>query len=174
MFHSCLGTRSYMSRTSKTWCMIAVVVLTGCACCGFFALFSAVSGSYSDLLSIVNIVILSVVFLIICVTGAVHYHEINQATSSGDRVHGVCLSSFSEPACTTRMEDFNETDVCPICLSALVEMGTETRRMTCCSNYIHGQCILKYCLAHVTCHQTLPPCVFCRGTLAVGTAPVSA
>lgn len=149
---------------TKILCVAAVAVIAGMACCTCFALCSSAIGGSSEVLSIINILILSVVFLVICATGAYHCYEITQRKSQASTSHRLNLNR-----CTSVVTHVSDValDVCSICLVSLLEGHESILRMSCCSKQLHAGCFSSYCSTYLDSHHTLPSCVFCRGLLEI-------
>lgn len=145
-------------------CAAASVLLGACVCSALFALISPVSASCSDLLSIINIIILCVVFVMICASGILNYYMISENQTGKREIDlNFCSSILSAEIST----DLPQSDLCSICLASLVDKTLEIRKMTCCKNIVHSECMREYLMALISDRTKAPCCIFCRSNLSL-------
>jgi len=148
----------------KFACATASVLLGACVCYGLFAIISPISASCSDLMSIINIIILCAVFVMICASGIVHYYMVSEVDEDKKVVDLRFCSSAVDSATSS---EHQSAELCSICLAILSDKESELRKMNCCSNMVHAECMQRYCCVVLREKSKCPSCVFCRASLTL-------
>ena len=150
-----------MASQAKVAFLCAIVVFTGCACSGFMAIFCAAGGHKNELMSVLNIIILSLVFLVICTAAVIHFFGLPQS----QRTKGATVLDMNSFSSEVTSDVIIPVDLCSICLSDLSE--DDVRRMNCCFNFIHAPCLQDYCVSHLSTFSAAPNCPLCRSSCHV-------
>jgi hypothetical protein len=146
-------------------CATVSILLGACVCSVMFSVLSPVSASCSDLLSIINIIILCVVFVMICASGIVNYYIVYDPRSS--RKNLVDLTFCCLKVSMDASNGLHEADLCSICLASLIEKRHDICEMNCCKNMVHSKCMRDYLSSYLAENNRLPCCVFCRAGLTL-------
>lgn len=149
----------------KFACATVSILLGACICSVMFSVLSPVSPSCSDLLSIINIIILCVVFVMICASGIVNYYIVSDSESSRKKLFDLTFCCVKVRLDASR--DLHEVDLCSICLASLIERRHDICEMNCCKNMVHSKCMRDYVSVCLSENNRLPCCVFCRAGLTL-------